>query len=131
PEPMVKWQLSRDGGMTWQAVSADSTAKLSNDGLTLTVVGSEANDGFLYRVMASNSAGSATSDAAKLTVTQKHEGGGGTSKPDTPGGTKTEGNLAITGGGSEQGLLFLSLAALLLGGGLVVTNRVLKKRQKQ
>ncbi|WP_081815116.1 hypothetical protein [Leifsonia aquatica] len=127
PEPTVKWQLSRDGGKTWQAVSADPTAKLSNGGLTLTVAGSEANDGFLYRATASNSAGSATSEAAKLAVTQ--EGGGGTPKPGTPGGTKTDGSLALTGGGSEQGLLGLSLAALVLGGGLVVTNRVLKRRQ--
>lgn len=130
PTPTVKWQVSRDGGQTWEAVSADPTAKLSNGGLTLTVTGSKANNGYLYRATASNSVGSATSDVAKLTVTQKDENGGGTPKPTTPRETKVDSSLAITGAGSEQGLLFLSLSALILGGGLVVTNRVLKRRQK-
>ncbi|WP_337026935.1 immunoglobulin domain-containing protein, partial [Microbacterium sp. LB16] len=70
PAPAVTWQVSRDNGATWEAITVDPDATVSSDGLTVTVKGSEANDGFLYRATASNSAGSATSAGAKLTVTK-------------------------------------------------------------
>src|SRR5690606_40602863 len=72
-----------------------------------------ANDGYQYRATATNSAGDATSQIAKLTVTPK-------------AGTDTE--LAFTGSEATPAFLIAALVALLLGAGLVTANRVAKRR---
>lgn len=64
PDPVVKWEQSTDGGQSW--TPAQGTA--SSDGQMLTVSAKEADDGTRYRAVASNSAGTATSETALLTV---------------------------------------------------------------
>jgi hypothetical protein len=71
PLPGVQWQLSTDSGNSWNEV-AGATAST----LTLSAVNSTQN-GYLYRAVFSSSAGTATSEAAKLTVTKPSGGGGG------------------------------------------------------
>ena len=63
--PTLRWQVSTDGGSNWaDLVGATSTTLLLR---AVTV----ADNGKQYRAIASNSAGSATSRAALLTVTQE------------------------------------------------------------
>lgn len=62
PTPTLQWQRSTDGGSTWSDIAA-ATDSSYNTGLTLL-----AQTGERYRAAASNSAGSATSDAALLSV---------------------------------------------------------------
>ena len=114
PTPTVTWEVSRDGGTTWEPITADPAATPAADGLTLSVVGTGANDGYLYRATATNSAGDATSQSAKLTVTPK------------AGNVSTE--LAFTGSEATPAFLIAALVALLLGAGLVTANRVAKRR---
>src|SRR5690606_9695058 len=113
PTPTVTWEVSRDGGTTWEPITADPAATPAADGLTLSVAGTSANDGYQYRATATNSAGDATSQSAKLTVTPK-------------AGTDTE--LALTGSEATPAFLIAALVALLLGAGLVTANRVAKRR---
>ena len=63
PTPTVQWQQSGDGGSTWANISGAVSATL-----TLAKVGSS-QDGGAYRAVFTSSAGSATSNAATLTVT--------------------------------------------------------------
>ena len=62
PVPTLKWQVSTDDGATWTDI-ADATGASYTTAAT-----SAADDGKLYRVVATNSAGSATSAAARLSV---------------------------------------------------------------
>ena len=68
PGPTVTWEVSTDGGGAWQAITADPSAVVSGDGLTLTVTGTAANDGALYRAIATNAGGRVASAPALLTV---------------------------------------------------------------
>jgi alpha-tubulin suppressor-like RCC1 family protein len=74
PTPTVQWEISTDGGGTWSAV-AGATANQLTIASTLT-----SEDGQKYRAVFTNAAGSATSQAATLTVhappvvTQQPEG---------------------------------------------------------
>src|SRR5690606_28413245 len=69
PTPTVTWEVSRDGGSTWEPITADPAATPAADGLTLSVVGTSANDGYQYRATADNGVGTpAVSTAASLTV---------------------------------------------------------------
>ena len=61
PAPTVQWQVSSDNGATWSDLSGETNA-------TLSVVTSAADNGKQYRAVFSNSAGSATTNAATLTV---------------------------------------------------------------
>lgn len=66
PGATVMWEVSTDGGVTWTPTAAG----VSPDGRTLTVGPATAgDDGSQYRATASNSAGSATSTFATLSVT--------------------------------------------------------------
>src|SRR5690606_40835510 len=69
--PTVTWEVSRDGGTTWEPITADPAATPAADGLTLSVVGTSANDGYQYRATATNSAGDATSQDPKSVVPPK------------------------------------------------------------
>lgn len=62
PAPTVKWQTSSNGGETWTTVAGGTSSTL-----TIPAVKS-ATGGHQYRALFTNSVGSATSDAATLTV---------------------------------------------------------------
>lgn len=126
PNPTVVWEVSRDGGLTWEAIFADPAATPSVDGLTLSVVGSTTNHGYLYRATASNSAGSVTSQAAQLTVTMPINPGGNDPKQ------SDEVNKRLSNTGTESTPLFwvAGAVALLLGGGLIAGNRIVTRRMK-
>lgn len=63
PEPGYQWQLSVDGGATFIAVDGATTATYTTPAAAL------ADSGKLFRVVATNSGGSAVSAPATLTVT--------------------------------------------------------------
>src|SRR5262249_27667849 len=63
PSPTVQWQLSTDGGATFSNIAGATAPTLS---FTVTLVAQTGNE---YRAVFTNSAGSATSSAATLTVT--------------------------------------------------------------
>ena len=65
----LAWQVSSDGGQTWNSLANDSTySGVNTSSLTITGV-SAALDGLLYRLQATNANGSSLSAAALLTVT--------------------------------------------------------------
>jgi len=61
PPPTVQWQVSTDGGVSFSDIAGATST-------TLTFTASLSQNGNLYQAVFSNSAGSATSSAAKLTV---------------------------------------------------------------
>ena len=63
PAPSLQWQRSLDGGATWVDIGS-ATAATFNTGPTAL-----SQSGERYRAVASNGAGTATSDPARLTVT--------------------------------------------------------------
>jgi alpha-tubulin suppressor-like RCC1 family protein len=62
PAPTVQWEVSTDHGSTWAPVEGATSTKLTVAGTTI------AQDGDEYRAVFTNAAGSATSNAARLTV---------------------------------------------------------------
>ena len=62
PTPSVQWELSSDGGSSWTPVAGATANKLTIE----ETKGSE--DGYRYRAVFTSAAGSATSEAATLTV---------------------------------------------------------------
>ena len=62
PTPTVQWQLSTDGGTTFTALSGATNSTLTLDNVTSSMGGDE------YEAVFTNSAGSATTSAATLTV---------------------------------------------------------------
>ena len=70
PTPTYQWQVSTNGGSTWTNLTNNSTySGVTMATLTVANVSSGLN-GSLYRCVATNSVGSATSTAATLTVMQ-------------------------------------------------------------
>ena len=68
PAPTYRWQLSTDGGSSWINLS-DNTTYSGASTATLTVANvTAAFSGNLYRAVATNSVGTATSLAATLTI---------------------------------------------------------------
>ncbi|MBQ1409928.1 MAG: leucine-rich repeat protein [Oscillospiraceae bacterium] len=61
-ELSYKWQYKKPGSSTWKNWSGKTAA-------TVTVKASNANNGYQYRCIVSNAAGSVTSEAASLTLT--------------------------------------------------------------
>lgn len=70
PAPILAWETSRDHGVTWEAASEDTESCVSDDGVALTVPGTADRDGRQYRVVATNSAGVVSSQAAVLSVSE-------------------------------------------------------------
>lgn len=69
PLPAYQWHVSSDGGASWSALSEGGLYAGTTTPL-LTVAGvTGAQDGLQFRAVATNSAGSATTAAATLTVT--------------------------------------------------------------
>jgi len=64
PTITVQWQVSTNGGKTWTNVTGNASATTD----TLTFYTTSGENGYLYRAVFTNSAGTATSKAAKLTV---------------------------------------------------------------
>jgi hypothetical protein len=62
PAPTLQWQRSTDGGVSWTPIAAAIDATYNTGPVT------PAQNGERYRAVASNSVGSAPSDAATLTV---------------------------------------------------------------
>lgn len=88
PTPALQWQRSTDGGTTWAPIAAATDATYNTGATTA------AQDGERYRAIASNSAGSATSDSALLSV----------SSPTAPAITSQPANATIIAG---QGASFI------------------------
>jgi hypothetical protein len=69
PEPTLQWQLSSDGGATWSNLAANSVYSGVTSG-TLTLASAPVSlNNDEYRIVATNSAGTASSTAGTLTVT--------------------------------------------------------------
>jgi alpha-tubulin suppressor-like RCC1 family protein len=62
PAPTVQWELSSDGGKTWSAISGATTDQLTIEGAQVS------ENGQRYRAVFTNISGTATSNAATLTV---------------------------------------------------------------
>jgi immunoglobulin I-set domain protein len=62
PEPTVQWEVSSDGGLNFNNLPGETNT-------TLTFVTAASQNGYKYRAVFTNSCGSATSNAATLTVT--------------------------------------------------------------
>jgi hypothetical protein len=62
PTPTVQWQVSTDGGNTWRSISGATSTTLSLNNVTAAMSGNK------YEAVFTNSAGSAVSSAATLTV---------------------------------------------------------------
>lgn len=63
PAPTYQWSVSADSGATWSDISGATSATLTLSGVVMSDSGKQ------YRVTATNSQGSATSNAATLVVT--------------------------------------------------------------
>jgi hypothetical protein len=65
PTPTVQWQVSTDGGLTWNNITGNTSAQTT----TLILLTTNTNmNGYQYRAVFTNSVGTATSSAATLTV---------------------------------------------------------------
>lgn len=65
PAPSLQWQVSTDGGTSWNNVAGGTGATSANYSTAATTV---AMNGWRYRAVATSSAGTANSNAAVLTV---------------------------------------------------------------
>jgi RHS repeat-associated protein len=72
PDASVAWQLSTDGGLTWSTDGSDSATASSEAGSTSSTLtissANRAQNGYEYRAVFTNGAGSVTSSAATLGV---------------------------------------------------------------
>jgi alpha-tubulin suppressor-like RCC1 family protein len=66
PAPTVQWELSTDGGSSWSAISGATSDQLTLEHVQASQSGDE------YRAVFTNAGGSATSEAATLTVAIHH-----------------------------------------------------------
>ena len=62
PTPTVQWQVSTNGGITWSEIEGATSTQLSIPGAK------ESQSGNEYRAVFTNTAGTATTNAARLTV---------------------------------------------------------------
>ncbi|MFI1963173.1 immunoglobulin I-set domain protein [Streptomyces pathocidini] len=86
PEPTVRWQVSPDGGQTWQTVGGAT-------GTTYAFDARAEQDGYQYRAEFRNDAGTTRTSPVTLTVTAEDPGGpggsGGSDSGSEPSGTRT------------------------------------------
>lgn len=103
PSPTYLWQVSSDKGVTWSNVSNDSTYSGATTA-SLTINATASMDDYRYRYIATNTAGSVTSDSLTLVVTPVYfpnpvgiarDAGG--SLYITDGTAKTVQKLSVTG----------------------------------
>ena len=144
PTPSIEWEVSAEGGGTWESVPHAPRASENDAGSaqsTLSVLADDTNNGFRYRAVARNASGTATSQPAELTVvteeivpqepapTQDEPAKPAESTPSaladkqlssvtqSQGESDAYGSLATTGATDEGMLPWIALLALLLGGG--------------
>jgi hypothetical protein len=65
PAPTLQWQVSTDGGTNWSSVTTGSGATSATYTTAVTAIGM---NGWRYRAFATSSAGTAASNAGRLTV---------------------------------------------------------------
>ena len=99
PAPTFQWQRSNDGA-TWNPITGATVSAYTT---VATVIG---DSGAKFRCVATNSVGSATSNAATLTVTAANDGGGGDGGGGGGGGQR--------GCGVGGGLALIGLALFLI-----------------
>jgi hypothetical protein len=111
PFPTVQWELSTDGGGTWTAV-----AGATSETLTISPAAT-ADNGFEYRVVFTNAAGSETTAPAVLTVSSANSGGnnGG-------GGPSGGGGPPPPGGGGVLPSKTVAPSATVASASLVVSS---------
>jgi hypothetical protein len=68
PAPIVQWEVSRDRGGTWEAITGATSETLAEP------IASASQSGYEFRAVFSNDAGSATTGIAMLTVLSKPSG---------------------------------------------------------
>ncbi|QNP72798.1 immunoglobulin I-set domain protein [Streptomyces roseirectus] len=98
PAPALKWEVSPDGGQTWSAI-AGATAN------TYSFTARAAQDGYRYRVVFTNPAGTTRSSEFTLTVREAGGGTGGGSTSgggESPGTTEPSGTRTGTGAGGQK-----------------------------
>jgi hypothetical protein len=119
----VTWQVSTDNGNTWQPISADGKASLTEGGNKLTISNAPlSHSGRLYRATVTSLDGSATSAPAKLTVTDPS--GEAVANPTPPSvKNKIPKKLPDTGGFSIW-YLVTGMAILAAGTGVTMTARL-------
>jgi LPXTG-motif cell wall-anchored protein len=128
PEPTVAWEVSRDGGTTWESITVDTGATVSANGLEVSAATGATHHGYLYRAIATNSVGSAVSESALLTVTSNGGDTGGDGTGDITSISGTGGSsLPETGGAPHTAWIVAGVSALLLGG-LLMTGAIRRKR---
>ncbi len=66
PTPTAQWEISTDGGVKWSAIEGATSNRLAIEHTQTS------ENGYEYRVVYTNAAGKATSDAATLTVATNH-----------------------------------------------------------
>ena len=122
PTPTVTWESSTDNGVTWVPV----TDGVSGDGLTLSLAAvTLADSGTQYRATATNSEGSVISLPATLTVTAADGNGGGDPEDKEDEVTK---ELAVTGLATSPLFWVAAVTAVVLGGGLIAGNQIIRRR---
>lgn len=125
----VTWQVSADDGATWQPITADTLASLSEGGNKVTITNAPlSHSGRLYRAMVTSLDGTAISKPAKLTVIDP---GGEVAANPTPPSTniKIPNKLPSTGGFSIW-YLVTGMALLMAGTGVTVTARLRRSEIK-
>ena len=127
PTPSLQWQRSTDGGMTWGNLADGGTFSGTSTG-TLMVSGTTTGmSGHIYRLVASNTAGSAQSMPAILTINSVAVGPSITTHPQSltlnAGSTAT---FAVTATGSTPLAFQWQFGNVVLGGQtnstLAITN---------
>jgi sugar lactone lactonase YvrE len=101
PAPTVQWEQSTDAGTTWTAIAGATSASFTTPATVL------ADSGTLFRAVFSNAAGSATSNAARLTVTTSGSGQTGLSllAGDIGGGGSIDGTGSASRFSKTDGLV--------------------------
>ncbi|KAM9862854.1 hypothetical protein ACI1US_01215 [Leucobacter sp. BZR 635] len=125
PTPAVVWEVSHDGGKTWEAATASAGMTPGTDGLTLSVATTADHDGLLFRATATNEAGTVVSGTALLSVTEPagpdpDPGEGEKPGPGAGGGGTGPGAPGLAASGSPAGGSVLGFGAVLLGLGAML-----------
>ena len=157
PEPGITWEVALPADEAapqaralravadWQPISADPAATVSPDGRSLSVAATAAHDGAQYRATATNDEGSATTNAALLSIVTDGGGTDGGGDGGTDGGADGSGNGSGSGSGSssatgaksgslartgDQGpalLALLGAGAALTGAALLLARRIARR----
>lgn len=95
PAPTVRWQVSPDGGQTWQDVAGETKT-------TLTFTARSTQDGYRYRAAFTNALGTTRSTAAALTIKKEPTPTPTATPTATPTPTGPYGTGTGTGSGGQK-----------------------------